>query len=140
MVRMGWKLCPEAHSRSRTSRRVSSTEYLIARECLEPVPSLSSLGRSGMTDLFAMADPMAAAVQAVQEAEREARHAGQIERAITFQFVLRSGSDALLALAELLKSEATRTSRPRVPKGGRRLRWPRSRKVARLETHNSQQV
>jgi hypothetical protein len=89
-----------------------------------------------MTDLFAMTDQMAAVVQAVQEAEREARHAGQIERAITFQLVLRSGSDALLALAELVESEATRTSRPRV-KGGRRLR---SRKVARLQTHNSQQV
>src|SRR5215217_293978 len=25
MVRMGWKLCPEAHSRSVTSRRVNST-------------------------------------------------------------------------------------------------------------------
>jgi hypothetical protein len=59
-----------------------------------------------MTDLFALTQQMAAAVQAVQEAEREARHAGQVERAITFQLVLRSGADALLALAELLESEA----------------------------------
>jgi hypothetical protein len=62
-----------------------------------------------MTDLFALTGQMAAAVQAFQEAEREARHAGQIERAITFQLVLRSGADALLALAELLESEGTRT-------------------------------
>jgi hypothetical protein len=66
-----------------------------------------------MTDLLALTEQMAAAVPAVQEAEREARHAGQIERAITFQLVLRSGADALLALAELLESEA----RPNPPPG-----------------------
>jgi hypothetical protein len=77
-----------------------------------------------MTDLFALTEQMAAAVLAVQEAEREARHAGQIEQAITFQLVLRSGADALLALAELLESEGTPYPPPSGggPKGGRRMR------------------
>jgi hypothetical protein len=76
-----------------------------------------------MTDLFALTEQMTAAVQAVQQAEREARYAGQIERAISLQLALRSGADALLALAELLESEGT-PPRPRGggPKGGRRLR------------------
>jgi hypothetical protein len=75
-----------------------------------------------MTDLFALTEQMAVAVEAVQRAEREARHAGQIERAITFQLVLRSGADALLALAELLESEGTPPPGGGGPKGGRRLR------------------
>jgi hypothetical protein len=78
-----------------------------------------------MTDLLALTEQMAAAVLAVQEAEREARHAGQVERAITFQLVLRSGADAQLALAELLESEGTPYPRPPRgdgPKGGRRQR------------------
>jgi hypothetical protein len=77
-----------------------------------------------MTDLLALTEQMAAAVLAVQEAEREARHAGQVERAITFQLVLRSGADALLALAELLESEGTLYPPPGGggPKGGRWLR------------------
>jgi hypothetical protein len=74
-------------------------------------------------DLFALAEQMAAAVAAVQQAEREARRDGRIERAISLQLVLRSGADALLALTELLEAE-NRPPRPRGggPWGGRRLR------------------
>jgi hypothetical protein len=64
------------------------------------------------------------ATEAVLVAQQRARAAGQIERSISLQLVMRSQQDAMLAMAELLESEGTPYPPPRGggPKGGRRLR------------------
>jgi hypothetical protein len=75
-------------------------------------------------DLFAVAEQVAAATQMVLAAQRQAQADGRIERSISLNLVLRSQSDALLAMAELLESEGTPYPPPGGggPKGGRRLR------------------
>jgi hypothetical protein len=68
---------------------------------------------------------VAGAAQAVLEAWKQARAAGQMERVVSLNLVLRSQADALLALTELLESEGTPYPRPPRgggPKGGRRTR------------------
>jgi hypothetical protein len=74
--------------------------------------------------LFAVMERILDATEAVLEAQRRARAAGQIERNISLNLVMRSQKDALLAMAELLESEGTPYPPPggREPKGGRRLR------------------
>jgi hypothetical protein len=78
-------------------------------------------------DLFSVMDHVVAASQAVLAAYREARATDRIERVISLDLVLRSQSDAILAMAELLESEAPRTRRPGA--GDRRVGggcgWPR---------------
>ena len=76
------------------------------------------------SDLVPVAERVAEAAQAVLEAWQQARTAGQMERVISLNLVLRSQSDALLALTELLESEGTPYPRPPGggPKGGRRRR------------------
>jgi hypothetical protein len=61
------------------------------------------------SDLVPVAERVAEAAQAVLEAWQRARAAGQVERVVSLNLVLRSQSDALLALTELLESEAPRT-------------------------------
>jgi hypothetical protein len=75
------------------------------------------------SDLFPVAQRLAGAAQAVLEAWQQARAAGQVERVVSLNLVLRSQSDALLALTELLESEGTPYRPPGGgPKGGRRRR------------------
>jgi hypothetical protein len=65
------------------------------------------------------------ATEAVLTTQRQARAAGQIERSISLQLILRSQQDAMLAMAELLESEGTSNEPPPtdgVPRAGRRLR------------------
>jgi hypothetical protein len=64
------------------------------------------------------------ATEAVLTAQRQARAAGQVERSISLNLVMRSQQDAMLAMAELLESEGTPYPPPGGggPKGGRRLR------------------
>ena len=73
------------------------------------------------SDLFPVAERVAEAAQAVLEAWQQARAAGQMERVVSLNLVLRSQSDALLALTELLESEGTPYPHPPGggPKGGR---------------------
>jgi hypothetical protein len=75
-------------------------------------------------DLFAVMERVVDATEAVLHAQRQARAAGQVERSISLNLVMRSQKDALLALAELLESEGTPYRPPGGggPKGGRRLR------------------
>jgi hypothetical protein len=75
-------------------------------------------------DLFAVMGQVMEATQTVLAAYREAQATDRIERAISLDLVLRSQSDAILALAELLESEGTPCPPPPGggPKGGRRLR------------------
>jgi hypothetical protein len=75
-------------------------------------------------DLFAVMERVAEAAQAVLAAHTQARADGRIERLISLNLVLRSQSDAMLAMAELLESEGTPYPPPGGggPKGGRRLR------------------
>jgi hypothetical protein len=75
------------------------------------------------SDLIPVAQRVAEAAQAVLEAWQQARAAGQMERVVSLNLVLRSQSDALLALTELMESEGTPYPPPDGgPKGGRRLR------------------
>jgi hypothetical protein len=64
------------------------------------------------------------ATEAVLVAQQQARAAGQMERSISLQLVMRSQQDAMLAMAELLEAEGTPYPPPPGggPKGGRRLR------------------
>jgi hypothetical protein len=75
-------------------------------------------------DLFAVMLQIVDATEAILKAQQQARAAGQIERSISLNLVLRSQSDAMLALAELLESEGTPYPPPPGggPKGGRRRR------------------
>jgi hypothetical protein len=75
-------------------------------------------------DLIPVMLQMVDATEAVMVAQRQARAAGQVERSVSLQLVLRSLQDGLLAMAELLESEGTPYPPPRGggPKGGRRLR------------------
>jgi hypothetical protein len=76
-------------------------------------------------DLVPVMERVAEAAQAVLAAHTQARADGRIERLISLNLVLRSQSDALLAMAELLESEGTPYPPPGGgggPKGGRRLR------------------
>jgi hypothetical protein len=58
----------------------------------------------------------------VDHAHQQAQAAGQVERAMSLNLVLRSVGDGALALDELLESEGTPYQPPPGPKGGRRLR------------------
>jgi hypothetical protein len=75
-------------------------------------------------DLFPVMERVAEASEAVLVAWQQARADGRIERLVSLNLVLRSQSDALLAVAELLESEGTPYPPPGGggPKGGRRLR------------------
>jgi hypothetical protein len=73
-------------------------------------------------DLLGLMDQVVAAMVAVQDAHRQAREAGMVERAISLNLVERSAQDAALALDELLTAEGTPYRPPPGPKGGRRLR------------------
>lgn len=77
-----------------------------------------------MADLLGLMDQVMTAWVAVDQAHQEARAAGQIERAISLNLVLRSVGDGALALDELLKAEGTPYEPPPGggPKGGQRLR------------------
>jgi len=77
-----------------------------------------------MADLLGLMDHVMTAWVAVDQAHQEAQAAGQIERAISLNLVLRSVGDGALALDELLTAERTPYRPPdgRGPKGGRRLR------------------
>jgi hypothetical protein len=75
-------------------------------------------------DLIPVMEQVAGAAEAVLTAWQRARADGRIERLISLNLVLRSQSDAMLALAELLESEGSPYPPPDGggPKGGRRLR------------------
>jgi hypothetical protein len=75
-------------------------------------------------DLLALMDQVMTAWVAVDHAHQQAQAAGQIERAISLNLVLRSVGDGALALDELLEAEGTPYQPPPGggPKGGRRLR------------------
>ena len=75
-------------------------------------------------DLIPVMQQVAGAAEAVLKAWQRARAAGQVERVISLNLVMRSQSDAMLALAELLESEAPPYPPPDGggSKGGRRLR------------------
>jgi hypothetical protein len=72
-------------------------------------------------ELFGVMERVEDATQAVLDAQQQARAAGQIERLISLQLVMRSQQDAMLAMAELLESEGTPYPPPPGggPKGGR---------------------
>ncbi len=75
------------------------------------------------SDLIPVMQQVAAAAEAVLTAWQRARAAGQVERVVSLNLVLRSQSDAMLALAELMESEGTPYPPPGGgPKGGLRLR------------------
>jgi hypothetical protein len=71
-------------------------------------------------DLIAVMLQIVDATEAVLQAQQHARAAGQVERSISLQLVMRSQQDAMLAMAELLESEGIPP--PPGPKGGRRMR------------------
>jgi hypothetical protein len=75
-------------------------------------------------DLLALMDQVMTAWVAVDNAHQQAQAAGQVERAISLNLVLRSVGDGALALDELLESEGTPYQPPPGggPRGGRRLR------------------
>lgn len=74
-------------------------------------------------ELFAVMDQAIGAWAAVDDAWQQAQAAGQIERAITLNLVLRSVGDGVLALDELLEAEGTPWPRPPTggPRGGLRV-------------------
>jgi hypothetical protein len=73
-------------------------------------------------DLRGLMGQVLAAWMAVDHAHQQAQAAGQVERAVSLNLVLRSVGDGALALDELLRIEGTPYEPPPGPKGGRRLR------------------